>query len=644
MFDSIRTIPVRVRPPYDVRIGSGLLGRCGDYLAALLGQRRIAVLADDTVASLYLDTVTAALEDAGFAVCSHIFPSGEGRKNLSTLTELLEFLASEHLTRTDCVAALGGGVTGDMAGLAASLPIRRGCMFRTHLLAGLVMLLSAEAVIFGLAVLIEATRFELVIEPLLIWLGILALETVVFYGIAVLCAMFTGHVVMLPCLYLLVNFIAVGFQLLVEAVLYMFVYGMSGMVDLPVDWLSPLVLFMRRTSVGHADLVRPISGTGAEVAIANFSGWIYPLVWAAFALLLLVCAGQLYRRRRMESAGDTVAIPVLKPVLKYIVALFAGLAMPVGVYGMLLNVPAYRTQLAPFLLLTVLGAALGFVISEMVIRKSLRIPRTVWRGCAVTAAVCCLVVVGAKCDLTGYARRIPDTAQVKSARIICNGYNSALTEAENIQAVEDIHRAVVAEREKITDDTSITSLQLSYKLSNGKVLMREYTLPNTSTRLAQIEQVLNCDEARTTRNTPELAVTLEHLTYTNIGYETESGDYLYVELTAEQALDLYENAIVPDCADGTMGRAWLTDSGTRQSTAYAVTIGYQLSQYDPATGETTYANVDYTPLTDSTRTLAWLRAHGIEPLLEGDSIKYGGDTDTQPAINTYETTDSSFGR
>ena len=311
---------------------------------------------------------------------------------------------------------------------------------------------------------------------------------------------------------------------------------------------------------------------------------------------------------------------------------------------MLLNVPAYRAHLAPFLLLTVLGAALGFVISEMVIRKSLRVPRTVWRGCVITAVVCCLVVVGAKCDLSGYARRIPDTAQVKSVRIICNGYNSTLTEAENIQAVEDIHRAVVAEREKITDDTSITSLQLTYKLSNGKVLMREYVLPNTSTRLAQIEQVLNCDEARTTRNTPELAVTLEHLTYTNIGYETESGDYLYMELTAEQALDLYENAIVPDCADGTMGRAWLTDSGTRQSTAYAVTISYQLSQYDPATGETTYADVDYTPLTDSTRTLAWLRAHGIEPLLEGDSIKYGGDADTQPAINTYETTDSSFGR
>ena len=36
----------------------------------------------------------------------------------------MEFLASEHLTRTDCVAALGGGVTGDMAGFAAAVYLR----------------------------------------------------------------------------------------------------------------------------------------------------------------------------------------------------------------------------------------------------------------------------------------------------------------------------------------------------------------------------------------------------------------------------------------------------------------------------------------------------------------------------------------
>lgn len=80
MFDSIRTIPVRVRPPYDVRIGSGLLGRCGDYLAALLGQRRIAVLADDTVASLYLDTVTAALRTRALPSAPISSPPGRGAR------------------------------------------------------------------------------------------------------------------------------------------------------------------------------------------------------------------------------------------------------------------------------------------------------------------------------------------------------------------------------------------------------------------------------------------------------------------------------------------------------------------------------------------------------------------------------------
>ena len=99
MFDSIRTIPVRVRPPYDVRIGSGLLGRCGGTIWPRCWDSGGSPFWPTTPwPPLYLDTVTAALEDAGFAVCSHIFPSGEGRKNLSTLTELLEFLASEHLT------------------------------------------------------------------------------------------------------------------------------------------------------------------------------------------------------------------------------------------------------------------------------------------------------------------------------------------------------------------------------------------------------------------------------------------------------------------------------------------------------------------------------------------------------------------
>lgn len=121
---SVRTIKVNTSPAYEVHIGSGLLHVCGEYLREIMPLCRIAVLSDSTVAPLYLDTVAASLQRAGFAVSSYVFPAGESHKNFDTLSDILEFLAGERMTRTDCIVALGGGVTGDMAGFAAGCYLR----------------------------------------------------------------------------------------------------------------------------------------------------------------------------------------------------------------------------------------------------------------------------------------------------------------------------------------------------------------------------------------------------------------------------------------------------------------------------------------------------------------------------------------
>ena len=124
MQDSIQTIQVHTAPAYAVSIGGGLLHTCGPLLRETLGLCHVAVITDSNVAPLYLGTVTSSLQTAGFAVSSYVFPAGETRKNLETLSGILEFLAEERLTRTDCVVALGGGVTGDMAGFAAGCYLR----------------------------------------------------------------------------------------------------------------------------------------------------------------------------------------------------------------------------------------------------------------------------------------------------------------------------------------------------------------------------------------------------------------------------------------------------------------------------------------------------------------------------------------
>ena len=121
---STHSIPIKVEPPYTVTVAPGLLANCGEALTSIIGQCKVAVITESNVAPLYLATVTGSLQEAGFSVTSFIFPAGEIHKNLHTLEEILEFLAREELTRTDCVLALGGGVCGDMAGFAAGTYLR----------------------------------------------------------------------------------------------------------------------------------------------------------------------------------------------------------------------------------------------------------------------------------------------------------------------------------------------------------------------------------------------------------------------------------------------------------------------------------------------------------------------------------------
>ncbi len=119
-----RVIPVRVREGYDVVIGSGLLKQSGQLIRAALGDCRLAVVTDSNVASLYLDPLKVSLTQAGYAVSAFVFPAGEPNKRMHTVSDMLEFFAAERLTRKDCVVALGGGVTGDMAGFAAGCYLR----------------------------------------------------------------------------------------------------------------------------------------------------------------------------------------------------------------------------------------------------------------------------------------------------------------------------------------------------------------------------------------------------------------------------------------------------------------------------------------------------------------------------------------
>lgn len=111
---------------YDVHVVPGILDYCGELIAQAAGGERALVVSETNVAPLYLERVVSSLEGAGYEVASHVFPAGEASKRAGTWAGCLEAAAEAGLTRDDVVVALGGGVTGDIAGFAGA-SYMRGC-------------------------------------------------------------------------------------------------------------------------------------------------------------------------------------------------------------------------------------------------------------------------------------------------------------------------------------------------------------------------------------------------------------------------------------------------------------------------------------------------------------------------------------
>ena len=107
---------------YDILIGPGLIGRVGDVLAPL-APTSIHIVCTDVVAPLY----AAAVEQACRTVApTHLctIADGEGIKDLSTVSVIIDALVRGRADRRSVLVALGGGVVGDIAGFAAAVYMR----------------------------------------------------------------------------------------------------------------------------------------------------------------------------------------------------------------------------------------------------------------------------------------------------------------------------------------------------------------------------------------------------------------------------------------------------------------------------------------------------------------------------------------
>lgn len=116
----MKTVHIRASGEYNVLIQRGLLDLLGEEAAKVLPPCRAVLVCGENSSALFAARAEASLRRAGFEVLRYIHPSGEGAKSLAEYGALQSFLSENRITRSDVLLALGGGVTGDLAGFAAA--------------------------------------------------------------------------------------------------------------------------------------------------------------------------------------------------------------------------------------------------------------------------------------------------------------------------------------------------------------------------------------------------------------------------------------------------------------------------------------------------------------------------------------------
>jgi 3-dehydroquinate synthase len=109
---------------YDIVIGAGLFERAGELIAPILREKRIFVVTDDRVAAAQWPRLARGLRDGGIETVLVTVPSGEASKDFAYLEKVLGAVLEKRPERGSMLLALGGGVVGDLTGLAASLLLR----------------------------------------------------------------------------------------------------------------------------------------------------------------------------------------------------------------------------------------------------------------------------------------------------------------------------------------------------------------------------------------------------------------------------------------------------------------------------------------------------------------------------------------
>ena len=200
-----------------------------------------------------------------------------------------------------------------------ALPVRRETIFLTAYLTGLFCQLSTILVTFLLGAAVSAPLHLSFWSVTAAAMGSAMLEAVFFYSFAALCMVMTGQILAAPVFYFVGNILVPGMEYLLRNFAGNFLYGYSGHTDVALGFLSPPLYMYTKVGIASIETCESDSYYVTAYALEHRSFMILA-AYALAGLVIALIALLLYRTRKSEMTGSTVAFPWATPIFKYGVA------------------------------------------------------------------------------------------------------------------------------------------------------------------------------------------------------------------------------------------------------------------------------------------------------------------------------------
>lgn len=422
---------------------------------------------------------------------------------------------------------------GRMANALHALPLRRESWFAIHTVSGLLFALVPNFLFAAIMALFSTA------VPALPWLWLAwGMGTYVFFfGLAVFCATCVGSRFALAVVYGILNFASLLAAWLYDTVYLPLLYGLTMNID-PFLKLSPVcyatVNIPYELQLEHSNYLSQHPSELTMTLNPEILGYlgIITALGVIFGALALV----MYRKRHLETAGDFISAPWLKPIFLVLYTVAMGI-----VFQWVLGLFTSTEWLYLFIGLTV-----GFFTGQMLLMRTTRIfVKETFIGAGMILAVTAVTLVLTALDPLGVTRWVPKAEDVAKAEVGIGPYTLEATEGEDLEQLLTYHQTALDNRDEESTVNVMYATRITYTMKDGRTAERYYTVPNLSTAYDVLEPMLH---------RPEVILGELYENWRTMRTSVEISDSQGKELYwfGEETWETFIEAVEKDCAEGNL--------------------------------------------------------------------------------------------